>query len=72
MMRAALIALGEGRITLEQFQAILEAKDKQACRFNAPAKGLYLMEVQYGQEPKSWPKDNELKMLEKNGKNKKA
>lgn len=47
MMSAALIALGEGRISLEEFQAILEAKDKHACRFNAPAKGLYLVEVEY-------------------------
>lgn len=57
MMSAALIALGEGKITLEQFQEILEAKDKHACRFNAPAKGLYLVEVKYGQNYKAWPED---------------
>lgn len=51
MMSAALIALGQGKISLDQFKQILGAKDKHACRFNAPAKGLYLVDVQYGLNP---------------------
>ncbi len=47
MMSAALIALGEGRISLDELKRILEARDKHACRFNAPAKGLYLVSVGY-------------------------
>lgn len=47
MMSAALIALGTHKITLEQLKEILEAKDKHACRFNAPAQGLYLVKVGY-------------------------
>lgn len=53
MMSAALIALGEGRIGLDDLKRILEAKDKHACRFNAPAKGLYLVAVGYDR-----PKDD--------------
>lgn len=53
MMSAALIAIGEHKLDAAGLQAILEAKDKHACRFNAPAQGLYLREVVY-------PKDNSL------------
>lgn len=47
MMSAALIALGQNKITVEELKDILEARDKHACRFNAPAKGLYLLGVDY-------------------------
>lgn len=47
MMVATLIEVGKGKISPEQVKTILEAKDKEACRFNAPAHGLYLMEVFY-------------------------
>lgn len=47
MMSAALMALGSHKITIRQLEEILEAKDKHACRFNAPGQGLYLMEVGY-------------------------
>lgn len=47
MMSAALMALGSHKITVKQLEEILEAKDKHACRFNAPAQGLYLVKVGY-------------------------
>ena len=47
MMSAALIAAGEGRIEPKQIAVMLEAKSKHACKFNAPAQGLYLVEVKY-------------------------
>lgn len=47
MMTGALLALGRHQITLEQLENMLEARDKEACRYNAPAKGLYLVEVSY-------------------------
>lgn len=50
MMSAALIAVGTGQIDTSELKRILEAKDKNACRFNAPAKGLYLIEVGYPEE----------------------
>ncbi|UNT95342.1 tRNA pseudouridine(38-40) synthase TruA [Allobaculum mucilyticum] len=47
MMSAVLIAAGEGRIAPDDIARMLEARDKHACRFNAPACGLYLVEVGY-------------------------
>lgn len=47
MMSAALIAVGEGKISPIEIDKILEAKSKHACKFNAPAQGLYLVEVKY-------------------------
>ena len=47
MMSATLIAVGEGKILPKDVQTMLDAKDKHACRFNASAQGLYLMEVYY-------------------------
>ena len=47
MMSATLIAAGEGKIVPEDVKKMLDAKDKHACRYNASAQGLYLMEVYY-------------------------
>lgn len=47
MMSAALIAAATGQIDANEVKRILEAKDKHACRFNAPAQGLYLVGVGY-------------------------
>jgi tRNA pseudouridine38-40 synthase len=47
MLAQTLIEVGRGRITIDQVQEMLEAKDKDACRFNAKPYGLYLMEVHY-------------------------
>ena len=52
MMSAALIALGQSKITVDELKTMLEAKDKHACRFNAPARGLYLVEVGYKKDEK--------------------
>lgn len=50
MMMGALLAAGEGRIQPEDVKRMLEAKDKEACRFNAPAQGLYLVRVDYDEK----------------------
>ena len=47
MMSAVLIAAGEGKINPVDVKKMLDAKDKHACRYNAPAQGLYLKEVKY-------------------------
>lgn len=47
MMTGTLLALGEGRIAAEDISRMLAAQDKEACKFNAPAQGLYLMNVEY-------------------------
>lgn len=47
MMSATLIAVGEGKIQPEDIKKMLDKKDKYACRYNAPAQGLYLVEVKY-------------------------
>lgn len=47
MMVGTLIAVGQGKIAPEKVEWILEQKDKEACRYNAKACGLYLVEVKY-------------------------
>ena len=47
MMSATLIAVGEGKIVPIDVKTMLDKKDKHACRYNAAAQGLYLMEVYY-------------------------
>ena len=47
MMSAALIEIGAHRMTKEELKDVLEAKDKQAFRKNAPAHGLTLVQVEY-------------------------
>ena len=48
MMAQTLIEAGKHRLTEEQIQDMLEAKDKHACRYKAEACGLYLVCVNYG------------------------
>ena len=43
----ALVKVGEGKITPDEFQKILLAKDRQQAGMAAPACGLYLMQVRY-------------------------
>lgn len=50
MMSAVLIRAGEGKLTEKQIQAMLDARDKEAVRFNAPSEGLYLVKVTYDPE----------------------
>jgi tRNA pseudouridine38-40 synthase len=50
MVRAivgTLVEVGRGKITPEEFVAIIEAKDRGLAGTSAPAEGLYLTEVEY-------------------------
>jgi tRNA pseudouridine38-40 synthase len=47
MMSAALMEAGKHKTDAKTVKKMLEAKDKEACRWNAPAQGLYLKEVVY-------------------------
>lgn len=50
MVRAivgTLIEVGRGKLSVEGFKAIIDAKDRCAAGTSAPAKGLYLWEVEY-------------------------
>lgn len=47
MMTGTLIAVGRNQITPYDVKKMLDAKDKNACRYNAQPHGLYLMEVKY-------------------------
>lgn len=50
MMMGTLIAVGEGKISRADVKRMLEAKNKEAVRFNAPAQGLYLKKVWYPED----------------------
>ena len=47
MLAGTLIEVGKHRLTKEDVKQMLEAKDKHACRYKAPAQGLYLIKVDY-------------------------
>ena len=47
MMTGTLIAVGQHKIDADDVQRMLDAKNKSACRYNAPSCGLYLVEVMY-------------------------
>lgn len=47
MMVASLLVVGQGKIEPIEIKNILEAKNKEACRYNVDGAGLYLMEVRY-------------------------
>lgn len=49
MIVGTLIEAGRGRLDEADVKAILEAKDKHACRYKAVANGLYLVKVWYGE-----------------------
>lgn len=62
MMMAVLIRAGEGLLTPAEIQAMLEARNKEASRYNAPAKGLYLVHALYPKDLEErcgacWPSD---------------
>lgn len=65
MMTGALLALADGKITVQDLKTMLEARDKHACRWNAPAQGLYLVSVGYPSMPEDeiWPKEPLLPLL---------
>jgi tRNA pseudouridine38-40 synthase len=53
MVRAivgTMVELGNGKISLEDFKQVIEAKDRQAAGFSSPAAGLFLAEVHYPEE----------------------
>lgn len=50
MVRAivgTLVYVGLGKVTLEDFEAIIESRDRGKAGFSVPAHGLYLTEIQY-------------------------
>jgi tRNA pseudouridine38-40 synthase len=42
-----LVLLGEGKITLEGFRGIVEAKDRDSAGPTAPPQGLFLRRIRY-------------------------
>ena len=42
-----LVGLGLGKITLAEFEAIIDARDRTKGGLAAPARGLFLVEVKY-------------------------
>lgn len=46
-LTATMLKVGRGRITINEFKNIIEAKDCTKAFFDAPAHGLFLMEVEY-------------------------
>jgi tRNA pseudouridine38-40 synthase len=45
-----LIEVGHGRMTLAEFEKIIQSKDRKNAGRSVPAEGLYLMKIKY---PKS-------------------
>lgn len=50
MIAQTLIEAGKHRLSKEMIETMLESKDKHACRYKAPAQGLYLIKVDYQAE----------------------
>ncbi len=53
MVRAivgTLVEVGEGRLSIEEFQDILESRDRTRAKSSAPAAGLFLCEVHYPED----------------------
>ena len=53
MVRAivgTMILVGTGKISLEEFRAVIESKDRTKAGPSAPADGLFLVEVNYPPE----------------------
>lgn len=44
---ATLMDVGKGKISVEEFKAIIDGKDNQLASMSAPAKGLYLWDIEY-------------------------
>lgn len=55
-MTGALVAVGQGRLSVSQIQELLKARDSLAFPNNltAPAHGLFLTNVQYRETGKNW------------------
>jgi tRNA pseudouridine38-40 synthase len=53
MVRAivgTLLEVGKGKITVDDFRKIIESKDRCAAGTSAPAKGLFLVDIEYPEE----------------------
>ena len=50
ILTGTLIEVGLGKRLPEEMEAILEAQDRSASGFTAPAQGLFLVQVEYGEE----------------------
>jgi tRNA pseudouridine38-40 synthase len=46
-MVGTFVEVGRSRVSLSEFEAILEAKDRSSAGFSAPAHGLYLIDIGY-------------------------
>lgn len=46
-MVGTFVEVGRERVSLSEFEAIIEAKDRSSAGFSAPAHGLYLIEIGY-------------------------
>ncbi len=60
MVRAivgTLLDIGRGRLEVEDFRRIIQARDRRAATFSAPAQGLFLVDIEYP--------DNIEKLLDK-------
>lgn len=56
MVRAivgTLLEVGKGKLNLQQFQEIIEKKDRGAAGASAPAQGLFLVDIEYPEESRS-------------------
>jgi tRNA pseudouridine38-40 synthase len=42
-----LLEVGFGKLTIEQFCKVIEAKDRNAAGASVPAKGLFLVDISY-------------------------
>lgn len=50
MVRAivgTMINIGTGKVSLQEFEAIIESKDRKQAGFSVPAQGLYLTKIEY-------------------------
>jgi tRNA pseudouridine38-40 synthase len=47
IMVGTLVELGKGKITTNEFEKIIEAKERTAAPYTAPPQGLFLMETKY-------------------------
>ena len=50
ILTGTLIEVGLGKREPESLEAVLRARDRQAAGFTAPAQGLFLVNVEYGEE----------------------
>lgn len=42
-----LVQVGQGHVSVDEFQTLLEARDRAQCKYMAPAHGLCLMQIDY-------------------------